>query len=238
MGDGGRSDAAVLTPCSTVEDSSDGGEQDITPVEVQGALVEVGQAEEDCGEEERGVASDAALEQVLHPAAEEELFGDSDEEEGEDGGCDCSREAWPDWVEVEEAEGEAEGDGDGSVEGELAQADGDVAEAEAEIEAYVVEAANEEEGVDAGVEEEHLVEDGEVRGPGGLEPAEVYGEAERDKDEVIAPVAALVGVHQASLVEECGYCDGKKCVEGEPWPGEGSMGDGDEDVGDAEDCGD
>ena len=74
-------------------------------------------------------------------------------------------------MEVQEVEREADGDGDGGVEGEFAQADGEVAQAEAEIEADSVELADVEEGVDAGVEEENLVEDGEVRGPGGLEPA-------------------------------------------------------------------
>ena len=54
--------------------------------------------------------------------------------------------------------------------------------------------ADEEEAVDAGVEQEHLVEDGEVRGPGGLEPAQVDGEAEGEEDQEVAPVAGLVWV--------------------------------------------
>ncbi len=70
------------------------------------------------------------------PAAEEELFGDGDEEEGEDGGYRELEEWRPRGVEVQEAEREAEGYGDGGIDDELAQADGEVAWAEAEVEAY------------------------------------------------------------------------------------------------------
>ena len=77
----------------------------------------------------------------------------------------------PRGVEVQEAEREAEGYGDGGIDDELAEADGEVAWAEAEVEAYAVELADEEEAVDAGVDEDDLVEDGEVWGPCGFEPA-------------------------------------------------------------------
>ena len=87
------------------------------------------------------------------------------------GGYRELEEWWPRGVEVEEAEREAEGYGDGGIDDELAQADGEVAWAEAEVEAYAVELADEEEAVDAGVDEDDLVEDGEVWGPCGFEPA-------------------------------------------------------------------
>ncbi len=110
VGDGGGCDAAVLTPCSAVEDAGDGGEQNVAPVEVDGALVEVGETEEDCGEEKSWSAPDAPFEEVLQPAAEEELFGDGDEEEGEDVGYDelprWGQAAWT----VQKAEREAESD--------------------------------------------------------------------------------------------------------------------------------
>jgi hypothetical protein len=51
----------LLTPCSSVEDAGDGGEQDVAPIEVRGAFIEMREAEEDCGEDERGGSSDAAL---------------------------------------------------------------------------------------------------------------------------------------------------------------------------------
>ena len=84
------------------------------------------------------VAADAAFEEVLHPAAEEELFGNCDEEEGEEIGCGDLGEARPVWVEVQEAEAEAEGESYRDVEDALAQADAEVAKTEAEIEADAV----------------------------------------------------------------------------------------------------
>jgi hypothetical protein len=104
VADGGGADATLLAPGSPVEESGDGCEQDVAPVEVKGALVEVGEAEEAGGQQKRCVAADAALEEVLHPAAEEELFRDRDEEEREDIGCGEMGEARPEWVKVQEAE--------------------------------------------------------------------------------------------------------------------------------------
>ena len=48
--------------------------------------------------------ADAPLDEVLHPAAEEELLGDCDKGEGEEIGSDELQESWPVWMEVQEAE--------------------------------------------------------------------------------------------------------------------------------------
>lgn len=251
VGDCGGGDTAVAAPGSAIEDAGDGGKQDVTPVEVKGALVEVGEAEEDGGDEEGGGAAEAALEKILEPAAEEELLRHGDEEEGEtpgdgdgrDGGPDTpvieagERGDRPEAVEMEEAEAEADGEGDGEVEGELAQAGGEVAQAEAEIEADAGERTQGEEAVEAEVEEQDLVEDDEMRGPGGLEPAEIDGEAEDGEDEEVLPAAALVGeigIGFGGAAEEQGDGDGKQGVEGKPAPAEDASGAGDEQVGDGE----
>ncbi len=91
----------------------------------------MGEAEEAGGQQKCCVTADAALDEVLHPAAEEELFGDCDEEEGKDIGCGEMGEARPEWVKVQEAEAQAEYERDGDVEDALAQTDADVAETEA-----------------------------------------------------------------------------------------------------------
>ena len=197
-----------MTPGSAVEDAGDRGEQDVAPVEVQGALVEVGEAEEAGSQQKCYGAADAALEEILRPAAEEELFGDGDEEEGEDIGCGEVGEAWPEWVNVQEAEAQAEYESDWYVEDTLAEADADVGQVEAEIEADAVQLADVEDAVDAGIEQKHLVEDGEVRGPGGFEPAQIDGEAEDEEDQEVAPVAGLAGIGLCGLMHEGGDCDG------------------------------
>jgi hypothetical protein len=48
------------------------------------ALVEVREAEENGGCQQRPALSEAALQKVLHPAAKEKLLRDRDKEEGED----------------------------------------------------------------------------------------------------------------------------------------------------------
>jgi hypothetical protein len=81
-------------------------------------------------------------------------------------------------------------------------------ETKTEIEAYAVQLADVEYAVDAGIQQEHFVEDGEMRGPGGFEPAEVDGEAEGEEDQEVAPVAGLVGVGLCGLMHEGGDRDG------------------------------
>src|SRR5271165_2245058 len=76
--DGRRRDTAVLAPGAAVENSRDGGQQNVAPVEVRGTFIEVREAEQRGSDDERGAASEAALEQILHPGAEEKFFRDGD----------------------------------------------------------------------------------------------------------------------------------------------------------------
>ena len=92
---------------------------------------------------------------------------------------------------MQKAQAEAEGESDGHVKGELAQAGGEVAWAQAEIEADALKRAQGEKAVEAEIEEKDLVEDGQMRRPGGLEPAQIDGKAEDDEDQEVRPRAAL-----------------------------------------------
>ncbi len=109
--------------------------------------------------------------------------------------------ARPHRMRVQKAEAQAQNQGDRSVEGHLAQTDGDVAQAQAEVEAGSLKLADEDEAVDAGVEQQDLVEDGQVRRPRPLEPAQIDGESEDRQDQEVAPVAALGGLGSCT----CGW---------------------------------
>lgn len=82
MGDGRGCDAALLAPGAAVEDSRQSSQEDVTPVEVSRAFVEVSQPEECGGQQERGKPSETTLQQVLQPSAKEKFFRDGDEKEG------------------------------------------------------------------------------------------------------------------------------------------------------------
>jgi hypothetical protein len=237
VGDGGGGDAVVLTPGAAVEDSGEAGQEDVAPIEEGGALIEVGEAEDAGGDQQGGGAADAALEEVLHPAAEEDFFRERDADEGEDPRGDDEPGVIDVGMEVEEAEGQAQRDGDGKVEEEFAEAGGPVARAEAEVEADGGEAADGEEGIEAGVEEGELAEKGKFVGPGGFEPAEVDGEAERDEDEEVEEVAALVGVEAGGEGFERGEEDGGEKVEEEPGDREDVRPERDDEVREGEDGG-
>src|SRR6202167_105895 len=109
VSDGGGGDAVILTPGAAVEDAGEGGEQDVAPVEEGGALVEVGEAEDHGGDEKCSGTADAAFEEVLHPAAEEDFFRERDTDEGEYPGGDDETGVVDVAMEMEEAERESEG---------------------------------------------------------------------------------------------------------------------------------
>ncbi len=190
MGYSGGAHAALTAPCPAVEDACDGGQQNIAPVEVQRALVEVGEAKEDRGGSKSRPSSHSPFKKILKPSAKEEFFGNGDEEEGEDpraGKAEDDRtEGVPEGMRVEEAESEAQDQSNREIESKFAQADGQIAQAEAQVEADTLEVSNRNESVDAGVEKQDLVEDGEMGGPGGLEPTEVNRQAEDGKDQELA----------------------------------------------------
>ncbi len=76
-------------------------------------------------------------------------------------------------------------------------------------------------GVDSGVEQKDFVEDGEVCGPRGFEPAEVDGESDDGEDEKVAPVAVLLGVVAACVVHEGSDGHGENGIGCEPMPVKG-----------------
>src|SRR5438874_172274 len=95
--------AGFSAPGASVEKSCDSGQQDVTPVEVGGAFVEMGETEQDRCDREGCVGTEAALEEVLHPAAKEELLRNGDEEEGEQERPGCKQGIGQGAVDVQEA---------------------------------------------------------------------------------------------------------------------------------------
>ncbi len=237
MGDGGSGDAVVPTPGAAVEDAGEGGEQDVAPVEEGGALVEMREAEDGGRDEQGGGAADAALEEVLHPAAEEDFFGQRDADEGEDPRGDDEPGMVNVAMEVEEAEGEAQGNRDGEVEEKFAEAGGPVACAKAEVEADGGEAADGEEGVEAGVEESKFAEEAEFVRPRSFEPTKIDREAEGNEDEDVEKMAALAGVEARGKIFERGDEHGREEINEEPAEREDVRAERDDQVGEDEDCG-
>jgi hypothetical protein len=70
----------------------------------------------------------------------------------------------------------------GSIEQKLPETDSRVAQLQAKIEAGPFQMTDYDESVEARIEQQHLAEDGQVRGPGTLKPAQVDGKAECDKN--------------------------------------------------------
>ena len=194
MTDGGGADAALLAPGAAVEDAGDGRHDDVLPVEDAATLVEVRESEEGRGDEERPAWTEAAFEEILYPAAEEDFFRQGDGEEAEEpDGRDEAR-VGDVLVQREKLKREAEGNGEDGVEEEFAEADAEVGEAKAEVKTDAGEAAESEDGVKGGVEQDELADDGGSGRPGGLQEAEVDGEAEGNEDEGVQPVTELAGV--------------------------------------------
>lgn len=128
-------------------------------------------------------------------------------------------------MEVKEAEREAEGNGDGCVEQELAQADAEVARVGPKVETCATKLADGEEAPDTGIEQEHFVEDGQVGGPGGLEPAQVNGKPQDGEHEKVGPGGTLVWISPRRIVEEQSDGQGQSYVEGQPRSPKGVRGD-------------
>lgn len=95
----------------------------------------------------------------------------------------------------------------------------------------MVEVAEDKEAPEASVEEEDLAEDGEARGPGGLEPAKVDGEAEGDEDEEVGPGAVPLGIDTVRVMKQKGDGHRREEIDEKPEEVEGVGVETDEDVG-------
>src|SRR6185312_17120055 len=71
-------------PRLSVEHARDRREDDIAPVKVHRALVEVREAEKQRGDQQCALCANAALEQIEQESAEEKFFRQGDEEQGEE----------------------------------------------------------------------------------------------------------------------------------------------------------
>ena len=83
MGDGGRSDPALLTPRQAIKDAGESRQQDIAPIEDRGALVEVGETKQGRGNEQAPRRPNPPLQKILHPATKEKFFRYGNKEERE-----------------------------------------------------------------------------------------------------------------------------------------------------------
>jgi hypothetical protein len=98
----------------------------------------------------------------LHPATEEKLFRDSDKEEGEDPPQENMPKRRHVGVEMEKAEEQSEGDGNGSVHRQPEQANAEVTQAKAEVETNLAQLPDGEKAIDACIEQQDFIEDGET----------------------------------------------------------------------------
>ena len=86
---------------------------------------------------------------------------------------------------------------------QLAKADTGVAESQTKVESDPIELADHKEPIDAGVEQQHFVEDRKMRRPRGLEPSQIDRKPQNRKHQEVAPGAALCDVDCLGLPQQC-----------------------------------
>src|ERR1035438_6599238 len=157
----GCGDAALLAPYASVEDAGDRCQQNVAPVEMCGALVEVREAEENGGDHKRRAAAYAALQQVLHPGAEEEFFRHRGKEKychpAQQGAADSRLVA----MGMDKAQRQPERNYDRREEKKLTQADFPVAPFQMEVESSSAQLANREKSIEARIDQKQFVQSAE-----------------------------------------------------------------------------
>src|SRR5208283_1734048 len=125
--------ATLLPPGAAVENTRNGGEQDVAPVEICGTFVEVRKAEEHRRDQQSCAPSDAPLQQVLHPGTKEKFFGHSGEEEDRHPAQQRAANSRQVAMGMNEAQRQPEHENDGREENQFAQASCPIAPAQTKI---------------------------------------------------------------------------------------------------------
>ncbi len=161
---------------------------------MRGPFVKVRQTEEACCEEQRLIASDTALQQVLQPTAKEEFFRNGNKKEREEKGPWKPRQPWRRCVQMQKPEAQAKRKRDRRIEDQFAQTRAEIVKTQAEIESNTIQLPYCLESPDACIEKKNFVEDRKVGRPGALQPAEVDSQAEKRKQKKVAPVAMHIWI--------------------------------------------
>ena len=131
---------------------------------------------------------------------------------------------------LDEAERETSGDYDRREENQFSETDFPIGPVKAEIESNAGEFADGKKRVEAGIDEKNFAEGFPTARPSRIKPAKVDGKAEREKDERVAPVSALLGIDFRGLHQEPGHERRKHGIKCEPRPAKQVLGSGDESV--------
>jgi hypothetical protein len=147
-----------------------------------GALVEVREAEENGGDHKRRAAAYAALQQVLHPGAEEEFFGHRGKEKychpAQQGAADSRLVA----MGMDKAQRQPERNYDRREEKKLTQADFPVAPFQMEVESSSAQLANREKSIEARIDQKQFVQSAETVRPRVVKPAQIHGQPQHQQD--------------------------------------------------------
>ncbi len=126
----------------------------------------------------------------------------------------------PECVQMQKSQPQAQSQRNRRVPDHLPQADAGIAQAQAQIEAGALQLPDRHEAVDPAIQQQNLVEDGQMRRPRGLKPAQIDSQAQHGENQKIAPVAALFAIGPPGLPKQARNRDRKEGVQRKPTPAE------------------
>src|SRR5437899_5586633 len=193
---------ALLTPRSPIEDPRQRSKQDISPVEVHCALVEVRDPKQNSSRQQRPVPPEPPLQKVLHPAAKEELHRNRDKEEREDPSQHHVRHRRNICVEMQKTKPQSKRDRDGSIDRKLAPASPQIRQPKPKIEADALQPTDRKKPINSRIQQQHLVEHSQMRRPCRLKPAQIHRQTKNSKNKKVTPVSPLCRVGNARPIKQ------------------------------------
>ena len=158
------------------------------------------------------------FQEVLHPASEEEFFRNCDKEKREE---PCKRDVSRRGnvgVEVEKPKCQPQRDGDRGIEQKLTPANPQIRQTKSKVESHSLQPANRDEAVDAGIQQQHLVEHSKPRRPCRLKPAQIYRKTQNREHKKITPIPTLLRIGNMSQMKQPANRDRQQQIERKPTP--------------------
>src|ERR1700722_1970754 len=196
--------APPLPPCPPIKNSGNGCQQNITPVEVSGTLVEMGKPKQHCRDHQRPASSDAPFQKILHPRAKIKFLRDCNKNKDINPRPD-HRQMKRSAMRMQKSQRQSCSQNERRKEKQFPQSRLPIAPMKMKIKSRPAQPLDRAESVQPCIYQQQLAEAAQPARPRAFQPAEINRQPQRQQNNRVSPIASLLRIRRRGLTQQPRY---------------------------------